>query len=289
MNQPNPYAAPSAAASAPVSAVFRTTAPAAAVQAALHALHAYLANPLAAVGDQERIGPRLRRATKLSLGGSALAALLILAWLAIEDISVLPHALAIGLPPGIVLLIAGAVLLFQDLKLVPRAQATDPTVALRSFLNALRFGRTGYAAVCLAPGARTQTVSAPPLDPVVTGGGTFDLETEKGLLQYAQSFARAGYGQMRWSKIKQMRVVSQDEYVAEVEVEAWFQSVPRWAYITSLVLLVLTRGLGFVIGAVLFFALRKRTTVRFTKIMLRGPDHLWYVYDANLLEQMPRY
>ena len=76
--------------------------------------------------------------------------------------------------------------------------------------------------------------------------------------------------------------------VAEVEVDAGFQTFPRWANIVAILTFVLIRILGVIVALALYFGLRKRARVTFRKRMIRGTDGLWYVLDPRLFEEPPR-
>ncbi len=143
--------------------------------------------------------------------------------------------------------------------------------------------RSGYAWATLCPTAREQRVMTPSLGPVVTGDGDFSLDDPAGMKAYLASFARPGQGQIRTMTVTRVTLRSIDGDVAEVDATLAFQSWPQWVSIVMAVSFVIFRPLALV-GAVFYFALRKRHEASCTKTMLRGQNGAWYVYDGDLLE-----
>ena len=61
-----------------------------------------------------------------------------------------------------------------------------------------------------------------------------------------------------------------------------FQSWPQWVNFVIIASFVLFRPL-VILGAIFYFATRKRREVSITGTMLRGSTGAWYLYDADLL------
>lgn len=243
---------------------------------AIAALNAHLEDPSAVAMDRIATGRRIRAITLVF--GALVPVSAAFSLLVGTDVAVAGWVFA-----GVFLLLA-VILLVADLSVVARDQAADPQLALKAYLKTLGMGRDGYAWACLCPTAREQSIDAPPLGPVVTGAGTFSMQTRAGLKAYAQSFARAGGGQMRTFSPKQVTLAHVDQDVATVDVLAHFVSWPSWVSAATAIGFILFRPAGL-IGLVLMYTLRKRHEARFTKTMIRGKNSLWYVYDANLFER----
>jgi hypothetical protein len=184
---------------------------------------------------------------------------------------------------GVLALIAFAAVVLQ-LRITARARHTSPDVALRAFLVALPLGRNAFAVACLGPLARMRPASAPSIPPLPSVAGEFSVGNARGMGKYACTFCRPGHGQVRTMRVRRASIYAMRDDVADVEIEADFQTWPRWANIVSIIAFLLIRVLGAVVGAVLYFSLRKRARVVFTKRMIRGRDGLWYLLDARLFE-----
>ncbi len=188
---------------------------------------------------------------------------------------------------GIVALVVAIVFIVTDLRIITRSQASDPRKALRSWFNAAAAGRGGYVVAALAPTARTVLTQPPDLAPIVPGAGATTLDNAKAGKRWARTFAAHGNGQVRWQKIKRLDIVEQQGDVAVADVTASYQSWPRWANILSIVLFIFIRLIGLIVALVLYFSLRKRTEVSFSKTLLQGSDGNWYLVSGDLFDQVP--
>lgn len=279
----DPYAPPKAELDGPIGrSRVKSRAATPGVRKALKRLNKHLDDPDAVARDRAALGPRIRVVTYVFAGLFSLSILLCIAGADDTRGPLLPIGIGLAVITGIF----AALLLYMDLSLIRRDvpdARTTPEATLKSFLKSFAMGRHGYGWATLCPTAREQTVRAPVLGPVATGDGEFTMDHSSALKAYAQTFARPGRGNMRQMTIKRVSPVDVDGDVAKVEVHAIFQSWPQWVTIVMAVSFVIFRPL-ILVGIVLYFVLRRRHEVTFTKIMLCGKDGLWYVYDAELLE-----
>lgn len=178
------------------------------------------------------------------------------------------------------------ILVVVDLRFPPRHQPISPEATLKAFFQAIAMARFGYAWSTLCPTARDEPVEPPDLGPVPVGSGRFTLRTTQELKDYTATFARPGNGQMRTVQIKRVTLLSEEEDVAVVEVQAMFQAWPQWAQIVSIVAFVLIRALGGILFVILFLVLRKTHDVTFRKKLIRGSNGVWYVYSPQILENV---
>ena len=274
----NPYAPPTADTAPAEPRRGRGRRKARGLQEALDRLEEHLADRGEVENDRTAAGRRFRVLTMvlgaLFLGSLALAG----AGLGDTRSPMLPIGIGLGAFMGIM----AAILLVMDLSLVDRAAPSSPDATLKSYLKAIPMARYGYAWATLSPTARDQEVRAPELSPVITGGGDFSLRDVSGMKDYAGSFARPGQGQMRSMAVKRVTLGSVDGDVAEVSAVLAFQSWPQWVNAVIIASFVLFRPL-VILGAIFYFATRKRREVSVTATMLRGSNGAWYLYDADLL------
>jgi hypothetical protein len=288
MSEYNPYAPPTEV-PAPAIAYRVPGARAPDVADALRELNQYLSDPACSADDDQRRGPRIRRAAWFVLGAAALMlGPLTFVALALPTQSDEQKIFLIAIPGilAFVLAAAGAAILIGDLQLQSRERPGASDATLRSYLRALALGRFGYALTSLAPSARHQMLSAPSLAPVNTGPpDAFRVDTEEGLKRYAQTFCRPSHGQLHLMQIKHLTPMGVEGEVAFVEARILFQSWPRWVSVVTLIAFLAVRFVGIVVGAILYFSLRKRREVRVTKTLLRGANGRWYLYDAGVVEE----
>lgn len=277
MNEANPYTAPTTAppteAPVEVDAVRRVDPEA--IREAIRRLNEHLASPHLVEEDSRSTGRRFRVPTILFLL-IALAGLGVVAAGNAGGNQAMTIAGAAGSFIGAIVFL---VMLVQDLSVPPRARAADPAQALKGWIAALRTGRGGYVRSCLCPTARAVEARVPDLKPVVTADGSYPMDEAKPIREWCRSFACAGKGQVRWTKVKAVSVVRQEGDVAEVAAEVRMQSWPQWANIVSIVLFLVIRLLGIIVALVLFYTQRKKRTVTVHKTLIRGRDGLWYVLD----------
>lgn len=191
----------------------------------------------------------------------------------------------LGIGIAVIFGVSAAISWAHDRSIIPRRAADRPDAAMRAWLNAIRFGRSGYVVAAMCPTARRREMTAPSLRPVVTGPGAFVVDSAAAAQGWLQTFARMGTGQVRSLWIKDVDLVADHGDWAELRVRVRVQSWPNWANILSIALFVVIRLLGLVVGAVLFFTLRKQRDVAWSPRMLRGDDGSWYVLDAQIGEQ----
>lgn len=279
-NAPNPYAAPDEAAQAPAVAS-RSSELAKGIPGAIAALNRHLADPEAVMADRALAGGKV---TKRTVIPGAIAIVLVLGGAAcfVGEGTGIKVIGGIAAFLGFVSLIITIVNLVGELGLVVRSAALTPDAAAMGWLRAIRLGRGGYVISALCPTARSSEVEVPELAPVETGKGVFVADSPSGIAGWFKTFARTGTGQVRWMKIHAVRVVRIDGDVAEVEARIRFQSWPSWANIVSVVLFLLVRFIGIIVGLVLFYSLRKRREATITKILLRGRDGAWYLLRPGL-------
>ena len=95
---------------------------------------------------------------------------------------------------------------------------------------------------------------------------------------------RPSAGQMRQLTIHKISVPRQEGDVADVRANLTFYSWPQWVFVVFAVGFALFRPLGLV-GAVLYFVMRKRHDVSVEKTLLRAPNGAWYLHDGDVLER----
>jgi phosphate/sulfate permease len=292
MSAVNPYAPPTVDVTAPVKRAPRTSSRKE-IQAALAALREHLASPARVREDERAAGGRLRMVTVV---------LFLMAAVAFAAGVLLPGDNDVGLMVGLIfgglLVLVGAVSAGLDLAMVSRRGAASPVASFKSYVRAFSTGRFGYAWACLCPTARAQHVQAPELGAVVTGTGSFSMETQNGVKRYAQTFARPSGGYMRTAQIRELALEVQEEDVTVLRATLRFQSWPQWANLVlgaglaagariggTRVGLVGTVGLlAAIAGLIGLLFLRKRHTVTVRKTLLRGTNGAWYIFDPDLLE-----
>ncbi len=274
----NPFAPPTASLEAPPTLSARHAVGAEEIEAARTALAAHCRDPAARAADLALEGARFGRATVVSAaitgvallgGGVAIAA------------GGTEAAVMAGFVAGVAFLIL-AIFAFADLRVGRRAAATSPEAAITRWFHAARAGKSGYALAALAPTARGQTARAPAAGPNDTEGEPVQLSAKDDMKRYLQGFARPGAGFVRWFQTKKIRVVRQEGDVAVVRADLVLTKWPQWANITTVVLFVVVRLIGIIVGLVLFFSLRKTGKFTIEKTLLRGEDGLWYLLDADL-------
>lgn len=281
MDAANPFAPPAADSRPAGSVPEALRLDAAALAEARRRLDLHLRDPDAVAADRTAEGRRVRVITWtfLALPIIPLAIVLLTPVTSAGSAGV---AVIVGLIVAIALAVPAVLLLAQDLRVVPRSQAVDPVRALDGWLRACRLGRGGYLRSCLAPTARECTLAAPDLTPVVAGPGLFPADDPTALTAWVRTFARPGHGQVRWFSSRRMHLVAREGDLATVQVEVRSASWPQWANIVSVVLFLVVRVIGLVVGLVLFFTLRKRRTLVITKHLLCGRDGCWYLLDGGL-------
>ncbi len=184
---------------------------------------------------------------------------------------------------GGVLAVVGLAVLALDLSLAARDKASSPERTLKAFFKAIPMGRFGYSWAMLCPTAREQTVSSPKLGPVDTVPGAFSLAGVPEMKAYFSSFARSSGAVMRSMAVKRVVLDQVEGDVARVDATLAFQSWPRWVSVVAIVGFIVLRPL-LIVGAVAYFATRKRQTIRVRKVMLRASTGVWYVHDGDALE-----
>jgi hypothetical protein len=170
----------------------------------------------------------------------------------------------------------------RDLRFVDRPRATDPAAALRGWLTAMRQNCVGYVIAALCPTARESEVEAPELGAIPQVPGRFALDDRAQVKMWLRTFARAGAGYVRWMTIGRVASAAVDGDVARVRVDLKFQAMPNWANIVSVVLFILIRLIGLIVGVILYYSTRRRHAETLEKILIRGRDDCWYVYDGEL-------
>jgi hypothetical protein len=287
MSDYNPYAPPRDAPALPL-AYGLGGARAPDVAQALKELNEYLADPTCSAEDDRRRGPRIRPAAWFVLGAAGLAlAPLAFSVVAMHSLSDEQRIFLIAIPGlfSFVLAVVGAAILIGDLQLQSRERPGASDATLKSYLRSLALGRFGYAMISLSPSARRQALTPPSLTPVNTGpADSFRADSEDGLKRYAQTFCRPGHGQLHLMQIKRLNHVGVEGEVAFVEADILFQSWPRWVSIVAVVGFVAVRFFGILVGAVLYYSLRKRREVKVRKVLLRGMNGRWYLHDASVVE-----
>lgn len=274
----NPFAPPTASLESVATPTLRPAVDAEELAAARAALAAHCRDPDARAADLALEGERFSRATKVSAAITAFA-LVGAAGSAAAGSAVAPIVAGIGAGVAVLLLVIFGV---ADLKVGPRAAATTPEAALTRWFHAARAGKTGYALVALAPTARDQSVSAPPAGPKDTESDAVRLSEPDGMKRYLHTFARPGDGFVRWFQSKKIRVIRQEGDVAVVSADLVLTKWPQWANLTTVVLFVVIRLIGIIVGLALFYGLRKTGKLTVQKTLLRGEDGLWYLLDADL-------
>jgi amino acid transporter len=286
MNEFDAYAPPRAevGTGAPRKKSKRSRTAGGAIDDAIARLNEHLADPQAVALDRQEAGGRLRRPT---IGFIIFTVIAVIAATAVitsgHSRRWEPMEIAFAVIAGFVAFIT-AILLFVDLRFLPRDKPTSPDETLKYFFRAIAMARLGYAWAALCPTARAERVDPPYLGPVPVGQGSFTLRSTQDLKDYTQTFARPGNGQMRTMQIKRTTLLREDGDVAIVEVDAVFQSWPQWAQILCVIAFVIIRLLGLVLFLVLYFSLRKTHAVVIRKTLIRGSNGVWYVYSGNLLE-----
>ena len=242
-------------------------------------LREHLADPSAVAADRELVGPRVRLATWISVGAAvvSMATLVIGASAGLDEVGI-----AIVSSLAFLATVFGIVLLMHDLSLVRRDEPMRADRAVRGLLQALRFGRFGYAVACLSPSARQAIVEAPDFAPVVTGVGQFTLRSPHDVKAYAATFCRPGHGQIHRMRVKRISPPREEGDVAYVSIELEMQSLPRWAYVVSIVAFVAVRLVGVIVGLVLYYAMRKTRTVTLEKTLLLGADGAYYFLHGGI-------
>ncbi|MGO8994011.1 MAG: hypothetical protein ACLQVI_11830 [Polyangiaceae bacterium] len=247
---------------------------------ALRRLNEFVADPRNLESDTRARGARFRTVGWVCLALGLLGA--VLAGMAGTQ-GIDSAFLYVGVLIGAVFAIIGLAALAMDLSLVSRSVPAPPDKTLKSFLKAIVMARYGYAWTCLSPSARDQTVPSPPLGPVQTLPGTFPLRGEADMKAYAMSFARTSGSVMRAMGVQKVILGPVEGDVARVEAHLSFQSWPRWVSIIAIVGFVVFRPL-VILGAIFYFVMRKRHSVRVMKTMLRAHNGVWYVYDGDVVE-----
>ncbi len=274
----NPFAPPTASVDVPSTPAPRRPVDAEELAAARAALAAHCRDPAARAADVALEGARFSRATVVSaaIGGVALAAVVVAALVGVSVATILA-----GIVVGLALLLM-VIFGVTDLRVGPRAAATTPEAALTRWFHAARAGKTGYATAALVPTARGQAAGAPAAGPKDTEGEPVRLSDPDGMKRYLQSFARPGGGFVRWFQSKKIRVIHQEGDVAVVSADLVLTKWPQWANVTTVVLFVVIRLVGIIVGLALFYGLRKTGKLTVEKTLLRGEDGLWYLLDADL-------
>lgn len=275
----NPYAPPKADPEGPSFRAHAAGHLPADLRRALERLDEHLSDPTSVAFDREIAGPRFRVVTLVF--GALFVVSLVITLVSFNQTTTRALGL-IGIGLSVFFGVVGLVLLALDASLVARDQPSTPDATLKAFFKSISLGRHGYGWAVLSPTAREQTVRAPALGDVDTGHGEFSMANHAGVKAYGASFARAGGGQMRTMAVKRIALGGVDGDIATVEAQLAFQSWPRWVSIVMAVCFVIFRP-AVLIGAVLYFAMRKRHETRVTKTLLRGRNGAWYVYDAELL------
>ena len=286
MDEFDAYAPPQAAfvSTAPRKKRTRSRAAGAAIDDAIIQLNEHLADPQAVALDRQEAGGRVRRPTIVFIVLTMMAAMGTTALITANDSRRwMPEEIVLATLAALFGLIS-AILVFADLRFLPRDKPGSPEETLKYFFRAIAMARLGYAWAALCPTARAQLVEPPYLGPVPVGQGSFTLRSKSDLKDYTQTFARPGNGQMRTMQIKRTTLVREDGDVAIVEVHAVFQSWPQWAQILCVIAFVVIRLLGLVLFLILFYSLRKTHDAVFCKTLIRGNNGVWYVYSGNLLE-----
>lgn len=244
-------------------------------------LEAHLKDPERIEEDRRAARPRFRWVV-WSILVLLMLALILLITGAVQQQSpaLVGFAVTLGIIAGIILF----VVVRNDRTVVRREQATTPVAALRGWLHAMRMGRAGYVWAGMGPLARDQDRPAPAIAPVVTAPGLFAMGQAATVRDWLRSFAVAGKGQVRWMKILHIEERERQGDVAVVSAQVRFQSWPQWANITSVVLFLFVRVVGIIVGAILYYALRKRTSVTLDKTLIQGRDGQWYLVDAGLAD-----
>jgi hypothetical protein len=235
-------------------------------------LAAHCADATAIAMDKQLAGGRLRVGTYVS--GALLLACLLLMTAGSE-------AIIIGAIFGAIMLILFLVFLVRDLRIGPRPADSTATAAMLSYVRASLGGHDGYVVSALTPTAREETCSPPNLGPVPVPGTSHVLGSKAGVKDYFRTFARPGTGQYRYVQFKGGTLEGESGDVAKVSVTATVSAIPQWAYTTAILLFVFIRLIGLIVGAIVFFVMRKQTKVKLTKTFLRGPDGLWYALHGG--------
>ncbi len=278
MSSPNPFAPPDETFQAPPARAHGDAA--GDMATALSRLAAHVADPERQAQDLAEAGPRIRKLT-FGAGAATIVGVVLLG----SSLDGRPGPLTVV---GVVVTLVGAVLagvsLALDLSLAPRDVASSPELALKRYLKALMAGRFGYAWASLAPSAREGTVRSPHLGAVTTQALETDLGSPQRLKLYAETFMRPSAGQMRQLTIHKISAPRQEGDVADVRANLTFYSWPQWVFVVFAVGFALFRPLGLV-GAVLYFVMRKRHDVSVEKTLLRAPNGAWYLHDGDVLER----
>ena len=183
---------------------------------------------------------------------------------------------------GLVTLIFFIANLVVDFTVGRRVAATDPKRAMRRWFAAARAGKTGYALTALAPTARDRPVSAPQYGENEEVGPTFSVATREGMRDYVRSFARQGGGFVRWLQVRNVTVLREEGDIAVVGAEVTMTKWPQWAQILTIITFVVIRLVGIILGLILYYQLRKKTKFGIEKTLMKGPDGLWYLLDADM-------
>lgn len=245
---------------------------------ALQRLNEHVSNPGRVERDLHASMSRLYR-SRLSFGVPFFVLSLVLCVAGAGD------PMSLLFPVGLILALVSwiiSLLAIWHLSLVKRDTPAAPEATLKSFLKSFSMGRYGYAWATLCPTAREQTARVPSLGSVNTDDGAFPMAHEAGLAAYAQHFARPGGEKTHQMAVKRVVHVADDGDVATVKVDAEFQSWPSWVNIAAA--LGFFSGLGAIPVLILFVLIRERHKASFTKTLLRAQNGVWYVYDANLIE-----
>lgn len=289
----NPYAAPDARLDGPQPSQPYRPPSSAAIEAALAQLEQHLRNPDNLVQDRAGEEPAVGRGWLITLG--VLGALTVAGAVLSQGSAADSDGFIMMILGGIFFLVFGLVVL--SLYLIGRSigdmsGASDPGFALWRHLKAMPGGRVGTVIASLAPGARSQSVRPPVLDPVVVGPGEFTWQPKSRGKDFLKTFARQGHGQVRFMKMKKAdfsAMVSPDNAnVATAEVKVEFISWPRWAQVLTIVLLVVARIVGIIVGVILWFTKRQVRSLVLTKTMIRGSNGLWYVFSPDIVEGQNR-
>lgn len=241
-------------------------------------LHEHTINPRRLEEDRAMAGPRFMRRTYVALGITA-ACVVGAAGLGVSGADeVWPILL------GVLATVAGILALsffIIDVQVGLRSAATTPKAALNRWFRAARLGRAGYALAALTPTGREGQASAPDF-----GGNEAVqihlLSSLDSMKLYLKTFAHQDRKFVRWMQVKKLKVVKETDDVAVVSAEVTLTKLPQWAQILTIVLFVVIRLIGIIVGIVLFFSLRKTTKLTVEKTLLRGQDGLWYLLDGDL-------
>jgi hypothetical protein len=189
-----------------------------------------------------------------------------------------------GVMFGLAIFFSIFVLIFwlRDRSFIRRDQPADPARTMKAVLKAMSSTRSGYVLASLAPSARDREIETPDLAPVVTGHGVFVLADKPTVKEWLRTWACGDRSNVRWLKVKKVTLIEQHDRVADVEITLSITSWPQWANVVTIILWLLVRLVGVIIGLILWYSKRKVLTFRVVKRMIADRDGVWYLLDPDI-------